>query len=119
YGLRLHSAGRDRYLSVESQQLVLAPALVEAVDKAAAELNLRQEPTIVYVADSLSHDQREIPYPIIAGLNAAAEPPLGPFLPQGTTELKDNEAVLVEWPENPLRNLPAGTKLTLTYFNPD
>src|SRR6266702_7010180 len=36
-----------------------------------------------------------------------------------TTALKDNEVVLLEWPENPLRNLPAGTNLTLTYFNPD
>src|SRR5205823_2844746 len=58
-------------------------------------------------------------YPVIAGLNPTAKPPLGPFLPKGVSELKDNEVVLLDWTENPLRNLAAGSKLTLTYFNPD
>ena len=120
YGLRLRTPARhERYLSVESEQLVLPPAMAEAIEKACGELKLRSEPTIVYVADTLAHDKREIPYPVVAGLNLAAEPPLGPFLPKGVSELQDGEVVLVEWDESPFRNLPLGSKLTLTYFNPD
>ncbi|HXD86846.1 MAG TPA: FtsX-like permease family protein [Urbifossiella sp.] len=120
YGLRLRSPSRhERYLSVESEQLVLSPVTVDAVEKAAADLKLRAEPTIVYVADSLAFGKREIPYPVIAGLNLAARPPLGPFLPPGVSELRDGEVVLLDWVENPLGGLAAGTKLKLTYFNPD
>ena len=120
YGLRLRTPSRhERYLSVESEQLVLPPAMAEATEKAASELKLRAEPTIVYVADTLRHEKREIPYPVIAGLNLAAEKPLGPFLPKGVSELKDNDVVLVDWLENPLGKLPPGSQLTLTYFNPD
>ncbi len=120
YGLRLRTPSRhERYLSVESEQLVLPPAMAEATEKAASELKLRAEPTVVYVADTLRHEKREIPYPVIAGLNPVAEKPLGPFLPKGVAELQDNDVVLVEWVENPLGKLPPGSKLTLTYFNPD
>ena len=56
---------------------------------------------------------------MIAGLNLATKPPLGPFLPQGVSELRDGEAVLLDWVENPLGGLAPGTKLKLTYFNPD
>jgi len=120
YGLRLRSPSRhERYLSVESEQLVIPPAQADAIEKAAAILKLRAEPTIAYVADSLVLGNREVPYPVIAGLNAAAPPPLGPFLPKGVSDLADNDVVLADWVENPLGKLPAGSKLTLTYFNPD
>jgi putative ABC transport system permease protein len=120
YGLRLRTPSRhERYLSVESELLVLPPATVQAVEQAAAELKLRAEPTIAYVADGLSAGKQAIPYPVIAGLNPQARPPLGPFLPKGVKELGDNEVVLLDWTENPLKGLPAGTKLTLTYFNPN
>jgi putative ABC transport system permease protein len=120
YGLRLRTPSRhELYLSIESEQLVIPPAQVEAVEKAAATLKLRAEPTISYVADSLSQGNRELPYPVIAGLNPAAAAPLGPFLPTGVSELKDDEVILVEWIGNPLGRSAAGSKLTLRYFNPD
>ena len=119
YGLRLREPRHDRFLSVESELLVLPPTQVEAVESAAADLKLRQEPTIAYIADTLQYESRELPYPIIAGLNPQAAPPLGPFLPSGATELKDNEVVLLQWPDNPLAKLAPGSKITLKYFNPD
>lgn len=119
YGLRLREPRHDRFLSVESEQLVLPPAQVKAVEAAAADLMLRQEPTIAYIADALLFENRELAYPIIAGLNAEAAPPIGPFLPKGVNALKDDEVVLLEWPQNPLGKLAAGSKITLKYFNPD
>ena len=119
YGLQLRTAGRGRYLSVESEEMVLSAGMVDATKKAAAKLGLRAEETIVYVADTLAHGDKGIPYPIIAGLNPAASSPLGPFLPQGVNELADNEIVLVEWTDSPLEGLKPGERLTMTYFNPD
>jgi len=119
YGVRLRETRKERYLSVESDQLVLPAAQVDAVRKAAADLKVRVEPTVVYVADALAGGGRELPYPVIAGLNASAAAPLGPFLPTGVAELKDNEVVLPEWAESPFRGLAPGTPLTLTYFHPD
>ncbi len=54
-----------------------------AIEAAAKDVGLRAEPTVVYVADTLAHGQKEIPYPIVAGLNperraaARAVPPEG------------------------------------------
>ncbi|MBN9117688.1 MAG: ABC transporter permease [Planctomycetes bacterium] len=123
YGLKFRAIGKrfgaGGYVSVESTELVIPPAKVAAIESAAKKLGLRAEPTVVYVADALTHDKKEIPYPIIAGLNPGAAPPLGPFLPKGVAALADGEVVLLEWPNSELNRLPAGTKLKLTYYNPD
>ncbi|QDU22283.1 FtsX-like permease family protein [Urbifossiella limnaea] len=119
HGVRLRVSRKERYLSVESDQLVLPAAQVDATRAAAADLKRRAEPTVVYVADTLAGGGKELPYPVVAGLNASAAAPLGPFLPKGVAELKDDEVVLPEWPENPFRGLAPGTPLTLTYYHPD
>jgi ABC-type antimicrobial peptide transport system permease subunit len=119
YGVRLRVPRRERYLSVESDQLVLSPTLITAATKAAADLKRRAEPTVVYVADTLSGGGKELPYPVLAGLNAAAAAPLGPFLPKGVEALADNEVVLPDWAENPFHGLAPGIPLTLTYYHPD
>jgi len=80
---------------------------------------VRAEPTVVYVADTLSSGEKEIPYPVIAGLNASAEAPLGPFLPKGVGALADDEVVLLDWTGSELKGLQPGTKLRMTYFDPE
>ena len=123
FGLKLREVERrgrtGGYLSVESADLILAPATVEAVRAAASELGVRAEPTVIYVADTLAHGDKEIPYPVVAGLNPAAAEPLGPLLPKGVTSLADNEVVLLEWTGSALNGLPEGTKLHVTYFDPE
>ncbi len=119
YGVRLRVPRREKYLSAESDQLVLSSAQLEAVTKAAGSLQLRAEPTVVYVADTLSGGAKELPYPVVAGLNAAASAPLGPFLPRGVTAIGDNEVVIPDWAENPFRGLAPGTPVTLRYYHPD
>lgn len=111
--------GAGRYVSVESTELVLPDAKVRAVEAAAKKLGLRAEPTVVYVADALQFEGKEIPYPVVAGLNPSAAAPLGPFLPPGVSDLADGEVVLLEWPNSPLNKLPTGSKIRATYFNPD
>lgn len=123
FGLKLREIprrfGAGGYVSVESAELILGPATSAGVLAAARQLGLRAEPTVVYVADTLAAGDREIPYPVIAGVNPAAEPPLGPFLPPGVTSLADDEVILLEWDRSPLNGLPIGTRLRLTYYHPD
>ncbi len=114
--IKLHS----NYISVESRQTIVEPAVAGAVERAATAENLRIAPTLVYLANSIAAEGKQpIPYSIVAALDPAAAPPLGPFLPPGVDSLKDDEIVLADWPDSPLRGLTAGTKITLTYFEPE
>ena len=119
YGLKIREIDRKRYLSVESDQLILPPATVAAIESAARDLGLGVEPTIAYIADTLAHGERSIPYPVIAALNPAAAAPLGPFLPAGTPSLGDDEIVLLDWSGSELNGLAIGSKVHLSYFDPE
>jgi ABC-type antimicrobial peptide transport system permease subunit len=122
---------RKAYVTVESEQLVLDPASVAAVEKAAKDLGAHSERTLVYLANDISigtepvwSDQpgdpkKTIPYSTVAALDPKAAPPLGPFLPPGVTEFADDEIVLVDWPDNPLKGLKPGDPVALTYFKPE
>ena len=61
---------------------------------------------MVYLADTLSDGKADVPYVVVAALDPAAPPPLGPFLPKGVSALKDDEIVLAEWPDSPLTTKP-------------
>lgn len=105
------------YLSLESSRLLLEPFLAEAALEAAKESGLRAAPTLVYLANTIAAGNAAIPYSVVAALDPAQPPPLGPFLPAGVTQLADEEIVLADWNESPLpRKL--GEKVTLTFFPP-
>ncbi len=119
FGVKFREIDRRNYLSVESAELILPPAMTKAIEAAAADLGLRAEPTVVYVADTLASGKKEIPYPIVAGLKPNAAEPLGPFLPKDVPVLADNEVVLLDWPGSELKGLAPGAKLHMTYFDPE
>jgi ABC-type lipoprotein release transport system permease subunit len=132
WGLRVGVAPlRQQYVSVESEQLVLDPPSAIAVEQAAKLIDARAERTLVYLANAISlgtepvpNDQvgdlkRLIPYSTVAALDPKAAPPLGPFLSPGVKELADDEIVLVDWPDSPLKGLKPGDPITLTYFKPE
>ena len=106
------------YLSVESQQMLLEPAVAAAVTQAAEQTGWRTAPTLIYLADRISNGRQEIPYAVVAALDPAQSPPLGPFLPPGATELKDDEILLVEWKESPL-HVKEGDSVILSYYDPN
>ena len=91
------------YLSLESKQMLLEPAVVNAAMKAAKECKMTAAPTLVYLANRISSGDQEIPYSVVAALNPNLPPPLGPFLPAGVKQLQDNEILLTEWKDSPLR----------------
>lgn len=119
FGLKFREIDRRGYLSVESTELILNASLVDAILRAAAELGRRAEPTVIYVADSIREGQKEIPYPVVAGLHPAATEPLGPFLPPGVDSLGENEVILLDWPGSELSRLPENTRLQMEYYHPE
>jgi len=119
---------RERaYLTLESRQLFLEPAVVEAAEKAATDKDLVFSPSLVYLAnaiDSAPHDAirqpptgyptPRIPYSVIA----AVEPS---YLPPGFQNLGDKQIFLAkwsEWDEPPFR-VRADDSITLRYFPPE
>ncbi|MFO0849124.1 MAG: ABC transporter permease [Gemmataceae bacterium] len=132
WGLRVRAGEkRSAYVSVESERLMLAPAEVSAVEKAAAAINATSRRTFSYMANAISAGsemlpnsdpgtgKKLIPYSVVAALDPAAPPPLGPFLPPGADRIADDEIVLLDWPESPLKGLKPGDPVTLTYFKPE
>jgi putative ABC transport system permease protein len=118
-GLRIAPKSPRGYVSVESERLVLEPAAVPTVEAAVRTLGLRSERTSVYLANWIESDGKRIPYSIVAGLNPAAAPPLGPFLPDGVAKLSDDQIILADWDESPLKDIPVGASVTLTFFKPE
>jgi ABC-type antimicrobial peptide transport system permease subunit len=106
------------YLSLESHHMLLEPPVVEAARAAAADTGLTAAPTLVYLANSIRRGEQEIPYSVVAALDPSLSPPLGPFLPLGEQPLRDDEILLADWKESPLKAKPGDT-LRLTYFHPD
>lgn len=130
------------YLSLESRQLLLEPAVAEAAQRAAKKADLLSAPTLVYLANSIANHRLEcativaaleplpwsglrlagadtfrIPYSVVAALDLSAPAPLGPILRKNGAPLADDEIVLADWKESPLQVKP-GDSVSLTYFEP-
>jgi ABC-type lipoprotein release transport system permease subunit len=106
------------YLSLESRQMLLEPAVAEAAMAAAREVGLQAAPTLVYLANRISDGKEEIPYSIVAALDPALPFPLGPFLPHGLDHLANGEILLADWKDSPLKVEP-GQAIQLSYFEPE
>jgi ABC-type lipoprotein release transport system permease subunit len=102
------------YLSLESRQMLLEPATVDAALAAAKQLHLTPAKTLVYLANRISDGTHFIPYSVVAALDPALPPPLG----LGRTGLKDGEILLADWKGSPLKARP-GDRITVTYFEPE
>jgi ABC-type antimicrobial peptide transport system permease subunit len=106
------------YLSLESDQMLVEPALAKAVTQAAERTGWRTAPTLIYLADRISDGKHDIPYAVVDALDPSQPAPLGPFLPPGVKDLKDDEIILADWKESPL-HARAGDMVTLSYFDPN
>jgi ABC-type lipoprotein release transport system permease subunit len=129
------------YLSLESRQMFVEPVVLEAVRHA----GLTAAPTLVYLVNNIADERRqiaaaaglltptsvpllqpvvayygplEVPYSIVAALDPAQPPPLGPFLPPEITQLHDNQIVLMQWDGSPFSKAGGTDAATLTYFLP-
>ena len=113
WGLKVQvPPARKAYISVESRRLLLEPAAVDAARRAAEERRWPAASTFVYLANSIAANGADIPYSVVAGVE-----PAGPLNPVGVP-FDDDEIVLADWKESPLKVRPGDT-VTLTYFKPE
>ncbi|MFK7776530.1 MAG: hypothetical protein QM501_00230, partial [Gimesia sp.] len=76
-----------KYLSLESDQMILGPQIEQAGFAAAESLNLTTSPVMVYIANEISHTPPKQPkskslfsmYSIVAGVDFSEHAPFGPF----------------------------------------
>jgi putative ABC transport system permease protein len=108
----------EDFLTLESRQLLIEAAVESAALTAAKDAGLTPAPTLVYLADTLSDGKADLPYVVVAALDPAAPPPLGPFLPEGVSALKDDEIVLAKCSDSPITTEPGDT-ITLSYYPPE
>lgn len=115
WGLKVHIPPKCKaYVSVESRRLILEPAAVEAARKAGAETDCHVAPTFVYLATGIAANGAEIPYSVVAGIDPNDPTSLNPV----GQPFADDEIVLADWKESPLKVKP-GDAVTLTYFQPE
>lgn len=122
-GLTLRQIKDRGYVSVESEQMILEDSVSNAAVAAAAQLGLASDPVLVYLAneiyaaDRTSDDERLSMYSIVAGIDADAAAPLGPFVVDGGTSavtMADDEICLSAWLANDLQ-VQAGDRVCLKW----
>jgi ABC-type antimicrobial peptide transport system permease subunit len=106
------------YISLESKQMFIEPAVVSAVSKAAEKLGWRAAPTLVYVVDTIASGKEKVHYTIVAALNPRLAPPLGPIQQSRRPRLQKNQILLADTTVCPI-TANAGTMLHLQYYVPD
>jgi ABC-type lipoprotein release transport system permease subunit len=104
------------YLSLESNQMYLSPAVAKAANAVCRGKEWTAEPSLVYLADAITDGKSEIPYAVVAGV----EPSDWPRRTRSPSAkpLRDNEIALVLWPGMPFQP-KADAAITLTYYAPD
>lgn len=101
YGLKLVPDATGRYLSVQSDSMLLNDAQTQAIQQAATEGKAKAELISVYLAARIASGQRSISYAIVAGV---------PSLPAGRLQLNN-------WAAADL-GAKAGSPVTVTYLAP-
>jgi ABC-type antimicrobial peptide transport system permease subunit len=126
---------RERaYLSLTSSQMFLEPALVHAAvvepsNPASSKHPKSPQEVLIYLADSIAAFETEIaavvaaldPVPL-AGLRAATSDSFRiPYavVAAVSDSLKQENLVLIDWPESPLAKVEMGDGVLLTYYHPD
>jgi ABC-type antimicrobial peptide transport system permease subunit len=102
------------YLSLESQQMFLEPAVVRAAHETVEKIHqqgehvVKEQRILVYLADSITDGKKEMPYAVVAAVDKGLVP----------SDLGANEIVLAAWPQSPLQSKP-GDWVTVEYYHPD
>ncbi|MCH2200851.1 MAG: ABC transporter permease [Fuerstiella sp.] len=88
------------YVSVETDRMILEPAVAKSIAMTADQLGLNTASTLVYLINEFAAEGRDHPderysmYAIVAGLPHDADPPLGLI---GGQELSEDGIILSEW----------------------
>lgn len=119
YGLRVQTLQEPPAtagtIQIESDQLVLTPAVVVAAETAFGESIL--QPASTYLANTLKHGEKSIPYSTVTGINSTTA---GPLLTADSRPLllAEDEIVLNDWAAEKLEANVDDT-ITVSYYEPE
>jgi len=109
---------QHNYLSLETDQQILAEVFADAGEKAATRLNLTQSPVLVYLANKIANASDETKfsrYSIVAGLDIASPPPFDSFHYADGGPPADDQIVLDRWLGDDL-DVAVGDDVKLSYY---
>jgi putative ABC transport system permease protein len=106
----------SRFVQLSAERLVLAPYLVEVVEK---EFSVAKTQAVgTYLANSINLGEKKIPYSTVTGIDSTAE--LGPLRDEAGNALvfAENEIVLNDWAAARLE-AKVGDTVTIKYYEPE
>ena len=131
YGLRVEKTPRG-YINITSERMLLKPSVERAIEEALQ--GLRVQPALTYLANKIDTQKREytptdkqgIPYSMIAAVDFAEDPPLGPFVGVDGEPVKSlddagaprKQIVLNQWAAEDL-GAEVGDAIYVRYFEPE
>ncbi|TWT29407.1 FtsX-like permease family protein [Posidoniimonas corsicana] len=115
YGLSVKAVAHGEAVQVESSQLVLSDAAVDAITAA---LNAAPQPAVTYLANTIRHGDKSVPYSTITGVESQAG--IGPVLGADGEPLSPgpDEIILNRWAADAL-GAEIGDEFTVTYYEPE
>ncbi len=128
FGLHVERIDRDgsAYFHFTSDRMLLDDVAADAILEHFTDRGA--QPVLVYLANYITagDGQAKVPYSTVAGIDFAAEPPLGPLeLIDGRTlqTIPDGQIVLNQWVADDMRKqgveLKPGDEITLEFFEPE
>ena len=109
------SIGGVGYLSLESTQFLLKPAVIEAARSVAIERRTLFLPILTYLANTIAANERTIPYSTITGLDTQRAFSLELTDGSAAPPLADDEIFLNEWAATDL-GAAVGDQIDISYY---
>ena len=109
------SIGGMGYLSLESTQFLLKPAIIEAARAVAIERRTLFLPILTYLANTIAANERTIPYSTITGLDTQRAFSLELTDGSAAPPLADDEILLNEWAATDL-GVEVGNQINVSYY---
>lgn len=98
------------HLTLESKQFYVSPEIAESANTAAQVVKMQTNPILVHLANRIQLGDKELAYSVVAGVGG----PIGSG-PQVVTPPGDDQALLLDFPDSPLRG-SLSRDLVLDYF---
>src|SRR5262249_46230063 len=68
-GLKLHLLADGKTVALESNSNIISDAVAQAAQESASALSLKTVPILSYLANSISHGDRSVPYSLVTGVD--------------------------------------------------
>lgn len=115
YGLKVRVDSQFRYLSVESIRQVLEDSVVDAATEAAKSCELEAIPMLAYLANSIEHGERKVPYSVVVSAEGGFDKL--PIESGIDPKLKAGEVFVNMWTAEQLRAKP-GDSIRMEFYAP-